>query len=139
MPLVALDHVNLRTAHLDALIRFYTDVLGLRVGPRPGFAFGGAWLYCGEWPAVHLVEVAAAPARSAAADARELTLQHFAFRATDLRGFLARLSAVGIQPRIGVVPDFAVCQLNVFDPDGNHVHVDFPLSEAVEAGVAGAV
>ena len=28
----------------------------LAPGPRPNFSFGGAWMYCGDRPAVHLVE-----------------------------------------------------------------------------------
>lgn len=43
-----LDHVNLRTTLLDRLMAFYGDVLGFSQGPRPDFAFDGAWFYCGE-------------------------------------------------------------------------------------------
>jgi catechol 2,3-dioxygenase-like lactoylglutathione lyase family enzyme len=48
MPLSHLDHVNIRTANLAVLSRFYAEVLGLAPGPRPAFRFGGAWLYCGD-------------------------------------------------------------------------------------------
>ena len=59
MPLSALDHVNLRTAHLEEMCAFYCEVLGLERGPRPPFPFPGAWLYCGGRPCVHLVEAPA--------------------------------------------------------------------------------
>ena len=54
--LIALDHVNIKTARLDQLVAFYCGVLGLDHGRRPPFPFAGAWLYCGQRPVVHLVE-----------------------------------------------------------------------------------
>ena len=80
--LTALDHVNIRTARVDALAAFYCDVLGLARGPRPSFSFGGAWLYCGEGAVVHLVEDASATRPPPAGDPP--TLSHFAFRGTGL-------------------------------------------------------
>lgn len=132
-PLIRLDHVNIRTAKLAALRDFYCDVLGMEAGPRPGFAFGGAWLYsgtgAGRQATVHLVEVAEQPAPQGA-----LRLEHFAFAASGLAGFLARLKDRGVAYRIGVIRDFGIVQVNVHDPDGNHIHVDFPAAEA--AGIA---
>src|SRR5215470_4796852 len=37
-----LDHVNIRTANLAAMSRFYEDILGMPRGSRPEFRFGGA-------------------------------------------------------------------------------------------------
>jgi hypothetical protein len=92
----------------------------MRVGPRPAFSFGGAWLYCGERPVVHLVEVTAQSPQSAS-----LQLEHFAFAATDLEGFRARLDGAGVGYRMGHVADFGLRQIHLHDPDGNHIHVDF--------------
>jgi len=129
MPLARLDHVNLRTANLAAMQDFYTTVLGMTPGPRPPFAFGGAWLYCGEGEArratVHLVEVGQAPEPAGA-----LRLEHFAFAAEGLAEFLALLKRRGEAYRIGVVPGYGIIQVNLHDPDGNHIHVDFAPAEA---------
>ena len=122
---LAFDHVNVRTANLDRLREFYVEVIGLRVGPRPAFSFGGAWLYCGDVPSLHLVEVERPPS---ARD--DLALEHFAFRATGLAEFLHRLRARNVAVRLGFIPDFGICQVNVHDTDGNHLHVDFPIDEA---------
>ena len=130
MSLSYLDHVNLRTTRLSELCTFYCDVLGLCRGPRPAFPFGGAWLYCGDRPVVHLVEVANAPER-----AGDLSLQHFAFRGQGLSQMLDSLRRAGIAPRVSVVADFGICQLNLADPDGNHLHLDYPLAEAARAGL----
>ena len=124
--LSALDHVNIRTARVDALAAFYAEILGLSRGPRPPFAFGGAWLYCGERAVVHLVEVEVeAGARARATEPVELQLSHFAFRATGLAAFLARLEQAGIQHAVGRLPGAPVTQVNLRDIDGNALHVDF--------------
>ena len=130
MPLQYLDHVNLRTTRASAMKRFYCDALGLRPGPRPNFSFGGAWLYCGDRPVVHLVEV-----DSETPPSSELSLQHFAFTASGLSEFLAQLERHDVPKRLGALQDFRLCQVHVHDPDGNHVHVDFPLEEAEALGV----
>jgi catechol 2,3-dioxygenase-like lactoylglutathione lyase family enzyme len=117
--LLALDHVNIRTARLAELRGFYVDVLGLRAGPRPPFAFGGAWLYCGEQATVHLVEVANAPS------GREPRIEHFAFRAAGLADFLAQLRKSARAYRISLVPGSGNRQVNLLDPDGNHIEVQF--------------
>lgn len=120
MSLRQLDHVNIRTARLDALTRFYVDALGMTVGPRPAFSFPGAWLYCGDRAVVHLVGVAAPPAPTG-----ELRLEHFAFAADDVDGVRARLDAAGVSYRLDRVDDFALTQIHLRDPDGNHIHIDF--------------
>ena len=120
MALVDLDHVNLRTRQLAEMVDFYSHI-GLSPGPRPPFAFGGAWLYCGSRAVVHLVEVDQAPA------GQDPSLEHFALRGENMDAFLALLDGAGIDYRIGVVPGYGTRQVNIFDPDGNHLHVDFEL------------
>lgn len=124
MHLERLDHVNVRTHRLAAMIAWYRDVLGMATGPRPGFSFGGAWLYCAGEPVVHLVEVAEEPAAIAP------KIEHFALRATGLDAFLTHLEAHGVAYEIGRPPGFPIIQVNVFDPDRNHIHIDFPAAEA---------
>jgi len=128
MPLQSLDHVNIRTARLAVLLAFYEDVLGLRAGPRPPFSFGGAWLYCGDRPVVHLVEVAASEAPAPRAQA-SLGLSHFAFTATGLGELVGRLRAAGVAHSLSRVPGSGVQQVMLDDPDGNALHVDFAPEE----------
>jgi len=121
MPLIHLDHVNLRTAHLASMIEFYSSVLGLTLGSRPAFSFGGAWLYCGGRPVVHLVEVAEQPNPEG-----ELRMEHFAFVAQGFDQFLAKLESAHVESRVSKLFGTETRQLNVRDPDGNRVHIDFP-------------
>jgi catechol 2,3-dioxygenase-like lactoylglutathione lyase family enzyme len=125
MTITKLDHVNVRTANVDAMSAWYRDVLGLPTGPRPAFAFPGAWHYCGDHPVVHLVGVDTQPG----ADTGDLRLEHFALSATGLPDFVARLKQTGEEFRARPLDDFGIIQINVYDPDGNHIHIDFPISE----------
>ncbi len=127
MPVTAFDHINVRTAQLDEMIEFYGDVLGLHSGKRPDFPFPGAWLYLGAQAIIHLVG-AEPPLRAG----ENLTLEHAAFRATNLAEFRAKLTARGVDHRLAVVPGLPIVQVNFFDPDGNHIHVDFDTAEMQE-------
>jgi catechol 2,3-dioxygenase-like lactoylglutathione lyase family enzyme len=120
-----LDHVNVRTANLEGLLRFYTDVLGMRQGERPPLGFPGAWLYAGERAVIHLVGVSEQPRPEG-----ELRLEHFAFSASGLGEMLARLTRLGIDFRQSRQAGTGTVVINLRDPDGNRLHVDFPASEA---------
>jgi catechol 2,3-dioxygenase-like lactoylglutathione lyase family enzyme len=125
-----LDHVNIYTADVARMVEWYGRVLGLPAGDRPPFSFPGAWLYCGDVAAVHLIGVETQPARPA-----NPQLEHFAFTAVGLKDFLARLQREGVPYFERWYPDGVTLQINLHDPDGNHVHVDFaaPETEGVEA------
>ena len=124
MPITAFDHVNLRTAQLSEMIAFYGEVLELHPGKRADFDFPGAWLYLGDQALIHLVEVSAPLTAQP-----NPTLEHFALRATGLAEFRALLDSKNIAHRLATVPGMPVVQVNLHDPDGNHIHVDFDASE----------
>ncbi|MGB0087823.1 MAG: VOC family protein [Rhodomicrobiaceae bacterium] len=121
-----LDHVNIRTASLEVMRAWYVRVLGLVDGWRPPFSFPGAWLYAGDAPIVHLVGVERAPSAAAA----DLRLEHFALQGDDLQALRARLEADEVPYHEGRVPGTDLLQINVHDPDGNHIHVDFHVGKA---------
>ncbi len=129
MQLNRLDHVNVRTSNLDQMIAWYTDILGMRNGERPPFPFPGAWMYAGDHAVVHLVGVDQEPS------ATGLKLEHFALTATGLSTLIERLRARGIDYECARVPGFDIFQVNVYDYDGNHIHVDFAKSEADALGL----
>ena len=55
-----LNHVARPTKRLEQCRRFWMDVMGAREISRPGFSFGGSWLYLAGIQ-IHLIEDAAAP------------------------------------------------------------------------------
>lgn len=125
MGIQRLDHVNLVTSQLGEMVAWYQTILGLRSGPRPDFPFPGAWLYAESTVMVHLVGVAEVGVGSEAA----LKLEHFAFRATGATQFEARLVQSGTKYRKVVIDDISTVAFNIWDPDGNHIHVDFADDE----------
>ncbi|ABD55628.1 glyoxalase/bleomycin resistance protein/dioxygenase [Jannaschia sp. CCS1] len=123
--ITGLDHINLQTVQLAAMVKWYDEVMHLHPGKRPAFPFDGAWLYAGDRPVIHVVEVADAPPPAA-----DLALEHVAFRASGLPAFVRRLREGNHRHRLVQVPGVPIVQVNVWDPDGNHLHVDFDAAEA---------
>jgi len=123
MKIVKLDHVNIRTTNLAAMIDWYVDTLGLHSGARPNFPFNGAWLYAGDAPIIHLVEVD----NEAVGSEAKLKLEHFALKGTGRTEFEAQLENSGETFEVRKLPEFNLAQYYVWDPDGNRIHVDFPL------------
>lgn len=123
MQIGRLDHVNIRTRQLDAMIRWYEEVLGMEHGDRPPSRNEGAWLYADGLPIVHLVE------DPNVAGGGDPTLEHYAIRATGLSEFLARLSEMEIDHSVIDIASVSTVQVNVADPDGNHIHIDFGIAE----------
>lgn len=126
MELGRLDHVNIRTARLDEMVRWYGEVLGMPAGERPPFEMPGAWLYAGDLPIVHLVGAASVEG------AADPGLEHFAIRAKGLASLVARLKDKGVAYSIDEVPTLPIVQVNFCDPDGNRIHVDFDAFEMAD-------
>lgn len=126
MQLKRLDHVNIRTANLQAMVAWYDDILGMKTGPRPDFPFGGAWLYCDGFPIVHLVEV------KRGQQAIEPRLEHFAISGEGMADFLAHLRSRKVAYQCSVTPSFGIQQVNIWDPDANHIHIDFAPGEEAD-------
>jgi len=118
-----IDHVNVRTANLDAMIAWYEDVLEMKAGWRPNFPFPGAWLYIGDLAVVHLVAEDEPPL------SQDPQIEHYAFKASGYAAFMNRIHARGLDCQTNKLEDAGICQVNIFDPDNNHIHVDFDLAE----------
>jgi catechol 2,3-dioxygenase-like lactoylglutathione lyase family enzyme len=158
MEIKRVDHYSIRTLDLEAARRFYTDVIGLKEGPRPPFDFPGYWLYSGEPPAdlsnaaknyglVHLM----GPAKGLTEylgdkDAASLKggtgpLDHVAFAATGRDAMVERCKSHRIEFFERDVPLLGIRQMFVKDPDGVTIELNYPASEAPQkqgAQAAGA-
>lgn len=127
MPLLAFDHVNIRTVNLDGLVAWYEDVLGLRSGPRPDFPVPGAWLYLAEACVLHLIE--ADPPPTPYTDGESLRMEHMAFRAEGMDAFVAKLDERAIAYKLFPFEALDIVLVFLRDPDGNRIHVDFAATE----------
>lgn len=124
MTMAWLDHVNIRTARLDEMSDFYENVLGLKRGKRPSFEFGGAWHYCNGRAIVHLVE------STKHVPSGEAQVEHFALRSTgSMKRFQTKLRKHDAPYEVVSLEEINLRQVNVFDPDGNKIEVQFEASE----------
>jgi catechol 2,3-dioxygenase-like lactoylglutathione lyase family enzyme len=149
---LSLNHYSIRTTDLEACRRFYADLLGLVVGPRPDFPFPGLWLYAGDttvWAnaAVHIIGI-----DRQAGDGLDSYLgdrgpegtpgqqgsgavDHVAFFATGLAAMRATLAERGVAVRERTVPGLGLYQVFVDDPNGIVVELNYPAAEAAALGL----
>ena len=120
MAIRGLDHVNISTTRLAETTAFFTEVMGLTVGWRPDFPFGGAWLYAGDKDLVHLAEVAEAPRPS-----RGSALDHFAFAIDDYDAAVRALEAQGVAYRPLASPAPGIRQLFIADLNGVTIELNY--------------
>ncbi|HZR87178.1 MAG TPA: VOC family protein [Bradyrhizobium sp.] len=129
-----LDHFNIRTRKLADTVRFYEDILGLEKGPRPNFAFPGAWMYSEGKPVVHLVDI------SATAEAQKPDsgcVHHVAFVSRGFDAMRQRLSAKGMQFDARQVPGGELWQIFVNDPNGVMIELNYEAAkEAADSAPA---
>ena len=126
MPVIRLDHYNIRVplSQLQALCRFYSDVLGLTVGERPPFRTTGYWLYAGGHPLLHLVAYEPGLA-DAAAPASTGRFNHIALKCSDFDAVAGRLDAHGVAYQVEEVPLVRQRQIFFTDPAGVNVELNF--------------
>lgn len=126
---VGLNHVSVVAHDLQAMVRFYVDVLGLEPIPTPNFGFPVQWLRTGDLQ-VHMFERPDAPP----------TYAHFALQVDDVvalyelaheRGFLDR-ETFGYA--IAELPG-GEAQLYIRDPSGNLVELDHPDGAGARARI----
>jgi len=126
MPIQRMDHFTIVTKDAAATQKFYGELLGFEPGPRPNFAFPGAWLYNDGKAILHVIEKPQPPSESG-------VLDHMAFWGTDLPGYVAKLKQRGIAFDLRRVPEggaaAGVWQLFFFDPNNARVEIDFAASE----------
>ncbi len=111
-------HLARAVASVEATTRFYCDILGFTVLPRPPFSFKGAWLY-GHGIQIHLIENAELTAAGRGIETRG---NHTAFAIADMDAAKATLEANEIPYREQINAGGAH-QLFFHDPDGNDIEI----------------
>jgi catechol 2,3-dioxygenase-like lactoylglutathione lyase family enzyme len=159
MEIKRIDHYSIRTLDVEASRRFYTEIIGLKVGPRPPFDFPGVWLYKGEPPAdldnpennygmVHVMGIDPDNPQAlidymggADPDTQKDStgaLDHIALAVTGRAVMLERCrrGKVGFFER--TVPSLGLHQVFIKDPNGVTIELNFPASEISPAQDAAA-
>jgi len=130
MPVTEINHVNLRSPYetMLKLKDFYCDVVGLKVGPREGFASRGFWLYIGDNDVLHLAEY-----RGEGEPLTNVltTYDHISFTCTDMPAMEAHLKKHNISYTTRDLPVLNVRQINFKDPVGNGIELFFKMADEV--------
>jgi catechol 2,3-dioxygenase-like lactoylglutathione lyase family enzyme len=129
-----LDHFNIRTRKLTETVRFYESILGLEKGPRPNFAFPGAWMYSEGKAVVHLVDISATDEPQKPDSG---VVHHVAFASTGFDGMADRLKSRGTPFEARQVPGGELWQIFVNDPNGVMIELNYEAAkEQAEAAPA---
>ena len=140
---LSLNHFSIRSVEIEKTTKFYTQLLGLTVGPRPDFHFPGVWLYNGadnDWAnaVLHLIAIDKNDAkgvkqylgdRDFAALHGSGAVDHIAFFATGLEEKLQLFKRLDIVFKERSVPVIKLHQIFLEDPNGIVIELNFPADE----------
>ena len=130
-----LFHAAIRTGDLDATVRFYTEVLGMVVAPRPPIGFPGAWLAGAARQRAddpHLRRRRRARRRRHAARRHRRDRPRID-RVPGYADFKARFERFGLPYRENLVPATPLWQLFVHDPNGVQLELTFHAAAEPQA------
>ncbi len=134
MGIERLDHYSIRTTDVEGTRRFYTEVLGFEVGPRPNFPFPGVWLYQGGVAVVHVVGIDPNDSSglqdylggAVTEEKGTGAIDHIAFVGRDVDAVRGQFEAAGMTFRERTVPNMNLKQLFIDDPNGVTIELNFP-------------
>ncbi|MFM7507339.1 MAG: VOC family protein, partial [Rubrivivax sp.] len=134
-----------RVDDLERSRRFYCDVLGFEVMPRPDLPFPGYWLGVGGRVQVHMgphgienSELYYLGSHANSATSHSGVIDHIAFLAADPQSVEDRLQAMGVTARKRYLPTSGLFQIFVRDPDGITIELNFFGITSGSSWVSGA-
>lgn len=142
---LSLNHFSIRSLEIEKTTQFYTQLLGLTVGPRPEFPFPGVWLYNGadnDWAnaVLHLIAIDKNDPNGlkqylGERDPSSLygsgAVDHIAFFATGLEEKLQLFKSLNISYRERTVPVIQLHQIFLEDPNGIVIELNYPTDEKI--------
>ncbi len=133
MQVRGLHHLNVRTTpeKLEETREFYEYYMGLKVGPRPQFRFGGYWMYVEDHPLVHIST--SEPQGVEPAENTDYGFGHIAFDCKGLQILKEKLEKSGVEYDERPTPDNTLNQVFFPDPNGVLVEMVFDIAETQAA------
>ncbi len=111
-----LEYTGIRVRDLDRSLRFYTEGLGLRAGPKGRMAAGGIWQELHDPDSGAVLELNYYPGEPQYREGDEL--DHLGFQVVDLDASIQHLTALGARVRIRPFLDAGTRLAFLSDPDG---------------------
>ena len=129
LPLASFNHIAREVLSLETSMKFYVDILGFQVVPRPPFDSEGYWLW-GYGLSLHLVETTVPDERKTVKKARIKhfstslpRVDHFAFLTTDISYIKTILDKHKVYYKHDIPKNTGIEQIFLFDPDGNVIEI----------------
>ena len=114
------------TNDLDATVKFYTDVLGMKLVHRPDFGFPGAWIAAGDAvPIIHIYAGGPALGTDGKTPYGTAALDHVSLTIKGWDECLERVKKLGYDWRAAIVPGTSLWQIFVHDPSGVMMELTF--------------
>lgn len=123
-----LFHTAIKTADLEATVRFYTEVLGMIVADRPPIGFPGAWLKPAQADteaSFHIYAGDAAKEADGSVKTGSAAIDHVSIVCQGYSAFKAQFEKYGLPYRENIVPETPLWQLFVYDPNGVQLELTF--------------
>ena len=130
MSVGVLDHFNIRTRQLADTVHFYEEVMGLEKGPRPNFAFPGAWMYSEGKAVVHIVDISKTDEPQKPDSG---VVHHVAFVSRGFDGMKQRLQSQKFPFDARQVPGGELWQIFVNDPNGVMIELNYEAAKEQSA------
>lgn len=132
MPVLGLEHINIRTSDLTRTVGFFREVLSMHVGPSPGSASieKGAWVF--DANGVAIVHLASAEVTYPSDGQLPFTnspgsgaLHHVALKCSGFDETLERIKALGIRFYVNDMPGRKLRQIFVNEPNEILLELNF--------------
>lgn len=111
-----LEYTGVRVRNLPRAVKFFTEGLGLKVGPAGRMAAGGLWQELHDPETKAILELNYYPGDPPFRIGDEL--DHLGFRVTDLEATVRRLVALGARVEIPAFDEGEMRLVFLSDPDG---------------------
>jgi catechol 2,3-dioxygenase-like lactoylglutathione lyase family enzyme len=132
MPVMGLDHINVRTPDMAGTVAFFRDALAMTVTPSPNASNTdrGAWVL--DASGVAMLHISANDVPFPSDDVRPFTptsgsgaIHHVALRCAGYSEVRQRLEAMGIAFRENYIPQIDLHQIFVADPSDILIELNF--------------
>ncbi len=123
-----LFHVAIKTPNLEATRRFYCDVLGMTLAPRPPMDFPGIWVQSptpGGFAVFHIYAGEAAMESDGSMASGTGVIDHVSITCQGFAEMRDRVRDHGLAWRENVIPSVKLWQLFVYDPSAVLLELTF--------------
>jgi catechol 2,3-dioxygenase-like lactoylglutathione lyase family enzyme len=118
---IKFSHISIKANNIEEMKNFFTNILNLRVGERPPFAFDGYWLYDNTLnePIVHIV------GKRGVDIVQGNNIDHIAFESKGIDNFIKKLKDKNIEYVKQIITGTKITQIFVYAPEGLKVEINF--------------